>query len=240
MYITTCENCKANNAAAGVPDTPENVAHYVGEAARSPAERAAEHLQDLKDKKEESHMWAHKLLADPEEEDVSFSMKVVKKHTSAFQRQVMEAVLIEVRQNDYILNSRSGYNRCLIPRLSVSVGDRVQEEVVKTRSGAKATAPRRQPRIKRVGKRPEHNKSGRNIKATERKQSLTEALIRRGPPESEAGRPILQAHKAPRTPKIQKRRRQKCGTPNTGDLWKIRREIARQGHAVKVLVVTGK
>ena len=43
----------------------------------------------------------------------------------------MEAVLIEVRQNNYILNSRSGYNRCLIPRLSVSVGDRVQEEVVK-------------------------------------------------------------------------------------------------------------
>ena len=43
----------------------------------------------------------------------------------------MEAVLIEVRQNDYTLNSRSGYNRCLIPRLSVSVGDRVQEEVVK-------------------------------------------------------------------------------------------------------------
>ena len=58
-------------------------------------------------------------------------MKVVKKHTSAFQRQVMEAVLIEVRQNDYTLNSRSGYNRCLIPRLSVSVGNRVQEEVVK-------------------------------------------------------------------------------------------------------------
>ena len=76
-------------------------------------------------------MWAHKLLAHPEEEEVSFSMKVMKKHSSAFQRQVMEAVLIEVRQNDFILNSRSGYNRCLIPRLSVSVGDRVQEEVVK-------------------------------------------------------------------------------------------------------------
>ena len=41
VYITSCENCKANNAAAGVPDTIENVAHYVGEAARSPAERAA-------------------------------------------------------------------------------------------------------------------------------------------------------------------------------------------------------
>merc|ERR1740123_2594395 len=58
-------------------------------------------------------------------------MKVIKKHTSAFQRQVMEAVVIEIRQNSNILNSKSGYNRCLIPRLSVSVGDRVQEEIVR-------------------------------------------------------------------------------------------------------------
>ena len=80
-----------------MPDTHENVAHYIGEAARIPTERSAEHLQDLRDQKEESHMWAHKLLAHPEEEMVSFSMKVIKKHTSAFQRQVMEAVLIEIR-----------------------------------------------------------------------------------------------------------------------------------------------
>ena len=44
----------------------------------------------------------------------------------------MEAVVIEMRQKDgNILNSRSGYNRYLIPRLSVSVGDRVQEEIVR-------------------------------------------------------------------------------------------------------------
>ena len=37
-----------------------------------------------------------------------------------------------MRQKDgNILNSRSGYNRCLILRLSVSVGDRVQEEIVR-------------------------------------------------------------------------------------------------------------
>ena len=56
VYLTTCESCVTKNAAAGVENTPENVAHYVGEAARSPAERSAEHLQDLKDKKEDSHM----------------------------------------------------------------------------------------------------------------------------------------------------------------------------------------
>ena len=55
----------------------------------------------------------------------------------------MEAVLIEVRQNDYILNSRSGYNCCLIPRLSVSVGDRVQEEVVKRNDYHFKPKPRR-------------------------------------------------------------------------------------------------
>ena len=131
VYMTTCESCVTRNAAAGVENTPENVAHYVGEAARSPAERSAEHLQDLKDKKEESHMWSHKLLEHPDEDEINFSMKVLKKHSSAFQRQVMEAVVIEMRQNGNILNSRSGYNRCLIPRLSVSVGDRVQEEIVR-------------------------------------------------------------------------------------------------------------
>ena len=129
--MTTCESCVTRNAAAGVESTPDNVAHYVGEANRSPAERSAEHLQDLKDKKEDSHMWAHKLLEHPDEEEVKFSMKVLKKHSSAFQRQVMEAVVIEMRQNGNILNSKSGYNRCLIPRLSVSVGDRVQEEIVR-------------------------------------------------------------------------------------------------------------
>ena len=45
---------------------------------------------------------------------------------------VQESILIEMNQGkSNILNSRSGFNRCLIPRLTVSLGDRVQEETVR-------------------------------------------------------------------------------------------------------------
>ena len=62
------------------------------------------------------------------------SKKVIKRHKSALERQVHESVLIEMKQEEgSILNSKSGYNRCLIPRLSIMMGDRVQsEEVDKT------------------------------------------------------------------------------------------------------------
>ena len=73
-------------------------------------------------------MWKHKVMRHPDEE-VTFTMKVIKKHKSAFERQVQESVLIELNQVDgNILNSKSGFNRCLIPRLTVMMGDRVVED----------------------------------------------------------------------------------------------------------------
>ena len=124
-YQTTCDTCKARNAAAGVENTPENVGSYWGESYRSAAERSAEHLHDLNAKKEDSHMWKHKLLEHPEEE-VSFTMKVLKKHYSAFERMVTESTLITHNYNtSNILNSKSGYNRSCIPRLTVSMGQSV-------------------------------------------------------------------------------------------------------------------
>ena len=56
-------------------------------------------LADLKDKKEESHMWAHKLLAHPEDEDVSRERELQCKSCQETHqlglRQVMEAVYSE-------------------------------------------------------------------------------------------------------------------------------------------------
>ena len=48
-------------------------------------------------------------------------MKVIKKHHRSFQRIVMEAIIISKtqQQGHNILNSKSGYNRCLIPRLTI-------------------------------------------------------------------------------------------------------------------------
>ena len=71
-------------------------------------------------------MWKHKLLEHPEDPEVSFTMKVLKKHYSAFERMVTESTLITMNHNtSNILNSKSGYNRSCIPRLTVSMGQRV-------------------------------------------------------------------------------------------------------------------
>ena len=129
-YMTTCDLCKANNAAAGIPDTAENVAAYWGEASRSAAERSAEHLQDYRAKKEDSHMFKHQQLDHPGE-DVTFTMKILKKHKTAFSRMVEEGTLITINQNSSkILNSKSGYNRSQIPRLTVSMGENVVSDSI--------------------------------------------------------------------------------------------------------------
>ena len=59
-------------------------------------------------------------------------MKVLRKHTSAFSRMVEESTLITLNQNtSKILNSKSGFNRSQIPRLTVSMGENVVVDTIK-------------------------------------------------------------------------------------------------------------
>ena len=57
-------------------------------------------------------------------------MKVLATHKSAFERQVTEAVLIEMADKGRLLNSKGGFNRCILPRLQVAMGDKVVEHGV--------------------------------------------------------------------------------------------------------------
>ena len=75
-------------------------------------------------------MWRHQQRAHPEE-NVTFTMKVVKRFLSSFEREVSESIYIEVNQKNKILNQKSGFNRCLIPRLSVMMGEKEYHETVK-------------------------------------------------------------------------------------------------------------
>ena len=122
-YVTTCINCvkirKEDN-------TAKEPARYIGESARSGYERGREHLDDYLHRREDSHMAKHSMLEHPGEE-VTFKMKVLAKHKSAFERQVTEAVLIEMGDDGRLLNSKGGFNRCVLPRLQVAMGDRVVE-----------------------------------------------------------------------------------------------------------------
>ena len=109
---------------------------YVGETCRSAYERGFEHLNDVKQLKPSSHMLKH--LIDKHEhdnfDDIEFRMEILSFSRTAYERQIMEAVQIQLHRDDnHLLNSRAEFNRSAIPRLGLKLGDnefreRKQEE----------------------------------------------------------------------------------------------------------------
>ena len=100
---------------------------YVGETARSAYERGLEHQEAYEKLEEDSHMLKHVVNhhRDMELEEVKFGMRVVSFTRSAMERQVLESVKIqEERSKSNIMNSKSEYSRCTIPRLTAKMGDK--------------------------------------------------------------------------------------------------------------------
>ena len=118
VYKTWCLTCQKRNRDS----------LYLGETARTAFERGGEHSRDFKTKKENSHMFCHHEQEHLEKgEEAVFAMKVVRSHKSALERQINEAVLIANSWGSNLLNSKLEYNRCIIPTLSVKMGE---QEVV--------------------------------------------------------------------------------------------------------------
>ena len=69
-------------------DDMTGVAVYVGETSRSAFERGREHQADFRNKDKDSHMLKHKLIQHPDQE-VTYSMKIMKKHRTCFARQIL-------------------------------------------------------------------------------------------------------------------------------------------------------
>jgi hypothetical protein len=90
---------------------------YVGESARSLFERAGEHWEGAMGGKDENHMLEHLALSHRDEQVPKFRFRVVKKCKTALERQVREAVRIEMRGN--ILNKKGMFNRCKLTRMVV-------------------------------------------------------------------------------------------------------------------------
>ena len=90
-------------------------------------ERGIEHQDDYRKEKEESHMISHAMESHSEEERPKFSLKVLKSHKSPLYRQVHEAILI-AKYQPIALNSKMEYNRCLLPRLGVLMGEKRMDE----------------------------------------------------------------------------------------------------------------
>ena len=115
-YSTECKKCQEKGG---------KKSKYYGESARTTYERGLEHKRDYQNAKEDSHMAKHWLEDHPGEERPEFAMKLARAHTSALLRQIHEAVLIEMANENNeinVLNSRGEYNRCQLPRLSIMMG----------------------------------------------------------------------------------------------------------------------
>ena len=60
-----------------------------------------------------------------------FRMKVLCYKRMAYERQVNKSVLIQQNRNHQLPNSRSEFNRCSLPRLTVKLGDKELGELSK-------------------------------------------------------------------------------------------------------------
>ena len=107
---------------------------YIGESSRSSYLRGKNHLDDARLLSTSSHMLKHYLDKHLEDkpEDMIFRMKVLSFKRSAYERQVHESVLIQQNRKHNLLNSRSEFNRCSIPRLTVKLGDKEMSELAAT------------------------------------------------------------------------------------------------------------
>ena len=98
---------------------------YVGETSRSLYERSFEHLTDYENLSTKSHLLKHTVEMHPGEEldNIKFGIRIVKTAKSSFERQIFESVEIQENRHHHLLNSRSEYNRCAVPRLMCKLGD---------------------------------------------------------------------------------------------------------------------
>ena len=84
-------------------------AEYTGESGRSLYCRGQEHKKALANEEEESPLWKH-CASKHNGIHQAFKLKLVRKHQSAFQRQVHESILITNGPRDMCLNSKSEWN----------------------------------------------------------------------------------------------------------------------------------
>ena len=94
---------------------------YEGESARNAFSRGLEHLEGLRNEREDSPLWKHCQLEHNGEKQ-TFSMEVVGSFHSCLERQINEAVRITSSKADFVLKSKSEFHQAQIVRLVASNG----------------------------------------------------------------------------------------------------------------------
>ena len=135
VYETWCANCEEKSSRDKVvehgsssckPVREITLYKYIGETARSTHERGLEHIGDALNLNYKSHILKHYVDSHMGEDwdNIRFNMKVVKFSRTSFERQIYESVLIQENRAHNLLNSKSEFNRCSIPRLTLKMGDK--------------------------------------------------------------------------------------------------------------------
>ena len=148
---------------------------YTGETSRSVYERIWEHNHSMEQLHTSSHMLKHVLEVHGEEEysKVEFGAKVVRYEISAFNRQVTESVIIQEERSHHILNSKSEYNRCSLPRLTAKLGEKEWKRKEKENESEKEREQRLERRIVEMRK----TRNGRRRReATENEQEKRKCM----------------------------------------------------------------
>ena len=103
---------------------------YIGETSRSAFERGVEHYKDLEFTRPNSHMLKHAVIHHPDLDPrmIDFRMKILSIHQTAFERQIREAVMIHKYTGTRLMNSKTEYNRCSIPRIVMKTGNKDSEK----------------------------------------------------------------------------------------------------------------
>ena len=108
---------------------------YIGESSRSLYERSCEHRDDFENLNEKSHILKHYVIAhsDLPREKLRFGIRIRHQYKKAFERQIGEAISIEqeMKKGTILLNSKSEFNRCSVPRLIMGTYKENLEEMKK-------------------------------------------------------------------------------------------------------------
>ena len=99
LYESECTKCCDGDSVTGVSleRLDKEASLYVGESARSLFERSSEHWQAAEQKKEESHIFQHCEESHKGESNPAFKFRVIRSFKSALDRQIAEAIRIEMR-----------------------------------------------------------------------------------------------------------------------------------------------
>ena len=139
---------------------------YVGETSRSCFERSQEHKNDMHQLKPSSHMLRHVLDMHEGEPiaGIRFGIEIVRFTRTSWERQMLESVIIQQSTSHNLLNSKSEYNRCSLPRLSTRMGENEYKKYEKQQELEKRKQEFLESRIRDMRKTRNKNRKSRTQK----------------------------------------------------------------------------